>query len=101
MSKKVEVTKIVIRMGDKDAELTIEQARELKDALDSLLGTKGETVYVPHPYPYPVPQPYPYYWRKRYWIGEVDWNTYTTISGTTTDRPTGTTVTYSLNTGSQ
>lgn len=75
MSKKIEVTKIVIRIGDKESELTIAQARELKDALNELLGTK-ETVFVPsspviieRPYTHPFP----------YWT--VTWDTQT-ISNT-------------------
>jgi hypothetical protein len=68
MSKKIEVKKIVIQLGDKEAELTIEQARELKDALNELLGLK-ETVYL-SPSPIVVDRPYtrPYspYWSVTY-----------------------------------
>jgi hypothetical protein len=46
-NEKIEVTKIVIRMGNRDAELTIAQARELKDALNELLGEKSlDVIYV-------------------------------------------------------
>ena len=38
--KKIGVSKVVIQMGDKEATLTVEQARELCDALNALLGEK-------------------------------------------------------------
>jgi hypothetical protein len=68
MKKKIEVTKVVIRIGDKPVELTIDQARELKDALNELLGSK-ETVYLPSsPVIIDRPYPYPYtpYWTITY-----------------------------------
>lgn len=76
---KIEVTKIVIKIGSKDAELTIEQARDLKDALVELLGSKDkEIVY--------IPQPYPVYHRPYWYV------TYGDVS-----KPWNGTVTYSLN----
>jgi hypothetical protein len=61
--KKIGVSKVVIQMGDKEATLTVEQAKELRDALNALLGEKIverviETRDVWYPY-----QPYIY---KRY-----------------------------------
>lgn len=57
--KKIGVTKITIQMGDKEAVLTVEQAKELRDALNSLLGEKVIERVVEkdrhHYYPY-----YPY-----------------------------------------
>ena len=83
MSKKIEVTKIVIRMGEQDAELTIEQARQLKDALNELLGSK-ETVYIPSQ-PVVIEQRYPYH-PYPYW----------TVSYGTTTGGTSASVSYSL-----
>lgn len=82
--KKIEVKKIVIQMGDKEATLTIEQARELKDALNDLLGTK-ETVYLPSS-PLVIERPY---YPHPYW--GVTWGK---ISNTSDN--TGGFVTYSL-----
>lgn len=60
MNKKIEVSKIVIKIGDKEAELTIEQAKELKDVLGELFGKDHERIYIPQPYPvYPTPYIYP------------------------------------------
>ena len=73
MDKKMELTKIIIKMSDKkELSLTPDEARELRDILDNLLGEK-ETVYIPQPYPllpYAPPyippcvpyRPYPGYW---------------------------------------
>lgn len=38
MNKKVGISKIVINIGDKEAALTVEQAKELRDALNAVLG---------------------------------------------------------------
>jgi hypothetical protein len=38
--KKIGVSKVVIQMGDKEATLTVEQAKELQAALNALLGEK-------------------------------------------------------------
>jgi hypothetical protein len=86
MSKKIEIKKVVIQIGDKEAELTIEQARELKDALIDLLGKK-ETVYLPAS---PVVIERPYYPHYPNWT--VTWD------GTRTNPTTypGGTITYSL-----
>ena len=54
----VKVEKIVIKIGDKEVEYTLEEAKKLQELLNNLLGNK-ETIYVPV---YPTyPQPYPYY----------------------------------------
>lgn len=86
MAKKIEIKKVIIQIGDQEAALTIEQARDLKDALIELLGAK-ETVYVPSS-PVIIERPYrPYY---PYW-GTI----WTTVSGAAADTQSGT-VTYSL-----
>jgi hypothetical protein len=87
MTKKIEVKKVVIQLGDKEAELTIEQARQLKDALNELLGSK-ETVYV-SPSPIIIERPYTYPYSP-YW--SITWQT---VSGSAADGQSGT-VTYSL-----
>jgi len=38
--KKIGISKITIQMGEKEATLTVEQARELQAALNALLGEK-------------------------------------------------------------
>lgn len=40
-SSKIEVSKVTIKIGDQETPLTVEQARELRDALTALLG--GDT----------------------------------------------------------
>lgn len=40
-SDKIEVSKITIKIGDKETPLTVEQAKELREALTALLG--GDT----------------------------------------------------------
>jgi hypothetical protein len=63
--KKIGVSKVVIQMGDKEATLTVEQARELRDALNALLGEKVvERVIEKHGVLYPY-QPYIYH--SPYW----------------------------------
>lgn len=61
MSKKVEISKIVITIGDSTHELTINQAKELQEALSGLFGRK-ETVIEKHIHDYIWPKPQPI-WR--------------------------------------
>ncbi len=60
--KRIGVSKIVVQMGDKEATLTVEQARELQAALNALLGEKVvERVIEKHDwYPYVYTNPYVY-----------------------------------------
>ena len=55
---KVEVKKIVIRIGTVNVELTVEQTRELRTALAQLL---GEPLFIPVVQPIYVPYPVPQY----------------------------------------
>ena len=82
--KKIGVSKIVINIGDKEAALTVEQARELRDALNAVLGEKvvEKIVERDHWYPY-----YPYLYGTIY-------GSDVTTTGTTTGGITGTTITY-------
>ena len=52
-----EVKKIVIQMGKKDVELTLDEAKELRNALDDLFPMKSGPIIVPV---YPS-------WPYRYW----------------------------------
>jgi len=89
----IEISKVVIKIGDKESELTLEQARDLKDALIDLLGEKDKVVHVP--YPYPV-YPEPYVWRRPYWT--VTYSDHTVTGTSQGGGWTGNTqVTYSLN----
>ncbi len=76
MEQLVEIKKVIIKVGDHEFALSLEEARGLKRILEDMFG--GErTVYVPS-YPYPVPYYQP-------WVV-----TYTTSGSgnTTTDYPT-------------
>lgn len=59
--KKIEVSRIVIRIGEKEASLTVDQARELKEILSDLLGEKVVERVIEHDchdhwiYPHVVP----------------------------------------------
>ena len=69
MNKDVQISKITIKIGNKEAELTVEQAIELQEALTNLLGIQPEkeTIYVDRPYVYPTYPTYPTYpydWQK-------------------------------------
>lgn len=90
MSKKIEIKKIVIQIGDKEAELTIEQARDLKDALAELLGNK-ETVYVPSA-PIIIERPYCPPWQWPNW--NITWDATSTYAPD--DKIVSGIVTYSL-----
>lgn len=58
---------MVIELNGKDVELTMEQARELKAALDEMFGEKVREVRVPEPYPV-YRRPYIWPWREPYWL---------------------------------
>jgi hypothetical protein len=65
-SAKVEVSNIVLNIRDTKIELSLDEARELKAALDGLLGNETTPSYIPVPYPFPYSRPYwkwePYYY---------------------------------------
>ena len=59
---KVEVSKIVIRIGEKEATLSLEEVKALQDVLDNLLGDKPQITYVPWiTYPQITTNPNPYW----------------------------------------
>ncbi len=53
---KIKLEKIVLEVGEKKIELSLEEARDLKDILKDLLGdgTGGYPVYVPYTEPYRI-----------------------------------------------
>lgn len=59
----VELKTIKFRVGDKELELTEDEARGLKAQLDALFGGKE---FVPCPYPVfpPAATPYPIWWER-------------------------------------
>lgn len=59
----IAVTKIVLKIGKKEIELTPEQAQELHAVLKELLDKNSYPIYIPQPYPVIVEKP-PY----RTWI---------------------------------
>ena len=62
----VEVTRVTVRIGDRDIEMTVEQARTLRDRLDALFGPYHHGLpYIPVPYPapYPAQDPLPATWK--------------------------------------
>jgi len=74
----IEIQKITIKMGKKEVELTIEQARELKAALGSLLGeTVTERVIEKYPYHY---DPYRWVWTSPRWDGQITYTSDNTAS---------------------
>ena len=78
MSKeKVEIKRIVIEMGGKEVELSIDDARKLLAALKDVFNEQPQKEYVPYPQPYPQPyisplRPYTYPWGTITWGGTVD-----------------------------
>lgn len=70
-NNKVKINKIEIDLGEKTLELTLEQAKKLKDLLNETFSENKvikEKEYIPYPYPYR-----PWYdkdriWSKDYWI---------------------------------
>ena len=55
----VVISKINIKIGKKEIELSLDEAKELREILNVTFGEK-EMVYVPHPYPVPAYYPYRY-----------------------------------------
>jgi hypothetical protein len=82
VSQKVSIERINLRIGKKDIPLTLDEARDLKDALEDLF---GHVTYYPT---YPV---YPYTWHYHgpYWAstystsGTVNGNSTLTLCSTT------------------
>ncbi len=78
MDKQVEIKKIVIRIGDKEASLTLEDAKALRDVLDAMFGEKKE--YVGYPYVVPTIPYVPYVQPTWRWY---DWTVnYCNVNGT-------------------
>lgn len=92
--KKIGVSKVVIQMGNKEATLTVEQARELREALNALLGEKVVERVVERDRWYPYT---PYVYPQKIYCGDV---VFGTVSGTTANDTYGNvTGTYTINVG--
>lgn len=70
--KQVEVTKIIVKINDKEIQLAPAEARELQRVLDDTLGAqrgKDKPIIVPCPvsYTYSYPRTYPYW--EVIWVG--------------------------------
>jgi hypothetical protein len=88
--KQVEVTKITIKIGDKEIQLTPAEARELQRVLTDTIGDGHRAINpVIVPYPFPVIHPYsPYpFWEVTWYTGQPD---------STSGKMAGCEVTYSL-----
>jgi hypothetical protein len=57
----IEIKSIKIKIGDKELELSKEEAEELRTTLDVILGKREAIVLTEKYYPYPYPIPYPWY----------------------------------------
>ena len=65
----VSISKINIKIGKKEVELTPDEAKELQEILNETFGKK-ERVYIPSPYPVVQPVYRPYrYWEVTYGNG--------------------------------
>ena len=53
-----EITKLTLRIGERELELTLAEARELLCVLRDML--EGPTPFIPLPRPAPYPEPWPY-----------------------------------------
>jgi len=73
MLDKIVVSKIVIKMGKKDVELSLEEAKELQEILNNTL---GKVVYIPSA---PIYIDHPYRWTTPRW--EVSWTNSTNNTG--------------------
>ena len=69
--KKVRILSLKVKIGDIEATVTMEQARELFESLSEIFGVKEKII--PQPYPVPYPDPYPIY--RRWWIEYTDTTT--------------------------
>ena len=48
---KVEIKKVVLEVGGKEIQLTIEEAKELQELLNKTFGENKNTITIPCPYP--------------------------------------------------
>ncbi len=55
MTAKIQITDIVIKIGEKEISLSLDEARELHGLLDEMFGGNPETAIVPVPVPQPRP----------------------------------------------
>ena len=83
-SKSIELKRLVIKIGDKELNLTPDEAKSLKGILDELFeeSEKIERIIVqPYPYPYyPVIYYEPYKWTKTYTYPQITYTTPVSVS---------------------
>jgi len=60
MEREIEVSKIVVKMGEKEIELSPAEAKKLQELLNGILKENKEPIWPPVD-PYPCPYPYPYF----------------------------------------
>ena len=77
MSNKNIIKKITIELSGKTIELSIDEAEELREALNTLMGGKSRE-YIPYPVPQPIYPVYPIRYRDWGWVPDR-W--YTTCGG--------------------
>jgi len=82
MDKQIEISRIVIRVGDTELSLSVEQARELRRVLDDVLGSKEVTLGFYPNYPAPIPI-YPVYPTDPYWTVYRSTDRFVTITANT------------------
>lgn len=61
MKRKTLITKVVLDLGSRQIELTMDEARDLFDSLSDVFGPK--TTAIPCPYPIYVERPNRWYWQ--------------------------------------
>lgn len=74
-----EIKKIVIKIKDKESELTLEEAEELWEVLDDLFSKEQRIITVPY-YPYTVPHIWK--WWEPTWISTETYSITCTSSNT-------------------
>lgn len=62
MKQKTRILKIVLELGSRQLELTMDEARELFESLSDIFGQK-QVAPVPYPYPIYVERPNRWYWQ--------------------------------------
>jgi len=80
-AKAVEISHVNIRIGKKEIALSVEEAKELRDILNDVLGQNERPIYIASPYPVYV-EPWPYKWWQTSDTGTI---TFCNTSATITD----------------
>jgi len=64
VAKKARVSKVTIKLGKKEVDLSLEEAKDLHEALEKMFGK--EVITIPQPYPI-YPEPVRPYWERYPW----------------------------------